>query len=177
MKNNKSIVKLIAVLSLIIVSIFMLTGCGNKNKKANTDEGPSYKDPLINYFDGIKNRDLEQVVKAFPEFAKMDEKIKSEDIEELYKYYQNAYGTDVTMDYEIGNAVKLEEVEISELKQQITTVYNVENIDITEAYIVTITVTFKGGNSQSETETSIPNSDTEQNDMYVIKYQGNWYML
>ena len=197
MAKNKYILKALAILSIIMVSIFVLTGCGKNNEKKSEEDNKNYQEPLINYFDGIKNKNPEQVIKAFPAFMNMDSKIKSEDIDEFYAYYESLYGSDVTMDYSIGDAVKLGDDEISELEDEIKAVYNVENIELSGAYSVTITVTFQGsgvsnskqteGEETDETtdtaetaensEEVASKTDTEQDDMYVILYEGNWYLL
>ena len=78
LKSKKYLFKILVVIAIIISTIFVFTGCGKKDKSANADK--QYLQPLTDYFEGIKNKDLSRLLKAFPDFMKMSEKVTDTDI-------------------------------------------------------------------------------------------------
>ncbi len=185
MINKKSLLKIAIILSIMLLSIFTLTGCGNNKDKEASSEKSNYQEPLTNYFEGIKNRDVNQVLKAFPDFMDMTSKISSEDIDDLYSQYESLYGANIKIDYSFGDAVQLSEEDLSELKEEILSVYkNLENIEITDGYSVPVKVTVTGDGIEKSSEenqdnNSVENANTnvEESDMYVLQYNGNWYIM
>ena len=193
----KKIIKYILVIVLMLGMVITITGCGKKNKNQSNTDDKAYLQPLTNYFEGIKNKELSRVLKAFPDFMQMSEKITDTEIDDLYKQYESMYGANIKIDYSLGDAVTLGEDEIKELEDNLTAIYpDQENLDITAAYSVPVTVTITGdgitSNSNEEntaaennadntaetnTDDSTDNNNTEQEDMYVIQYNGNWYIM
>lgn len=192
MINKRNFVKILAVLLIILLSMFTLTGCGkNKEKNASSEES-NYQEPLKNYFEGIKNRDVNQVLKAFPDFMDMASNISSEDIDDLYSQYEALYGANIKIDYTFGDPIELSEEELSELEEEISSVYqSAENIDITAGYSVPVKVTITGDGIEKSSEEKEEeaqeenndnslenaNSNVEESDMYVLQYNGNWYIM
>lgn len=187
MTKSKNLLKLLAIISIVLVSVCALTGCGKKNKDNNSDE-KAYLEPLKNYFDGIKEKDLNKVLSAFPDFMDMSSNITMTEIDELYNYYEGQYGKNVKINYEFGDAVALGEDELSELEDEIKSAYTdvegVNDIDLTAGYTVTIKVTISGDGVEQAQEQTEENSeepktasDTVENEMYVIQYNGHWYAL
>lgn len=193
LKSKNYLFKVLVVTAIIVSTIFVFSGCGKKNKnQSNSNNEQAYMQPLNDYFGGIKNKDLSMVLKAFPDFMQMSEKMTETDIDELYKQYETIYGANVKIDYSLGDAVALGEDEIKDLEDNLLSIYpDQENVDITAAYTVPVTVTFKGdgvaSNSNEENNNDANNtennteenntSDTNQEDMYVIQYKGNWYIM
>ncbi len=198
LKSKNYLFKVLVVIAIIVSTIFVFSGCGKKNNnQSNSNNEQAYMQPLNDYFGGIKNKDLSMVLKAFPDFMQMSEKITETDIDELYKQYETIYGANVKIDYSLGDAVALGEDEIKDLEDNLLSIYpDQENVDITAAYTVPVTVTFKGdgvvsnsneennndaNNTENNTEESNTEenntSDTNQEDMYVIQYNGNWYIM
>ena len=200
--NKRNLLKLVSVITIMMLSIFMLAGCGKKeNENENKESETAYLQPLTDYFEGVKNKDINQVLKAFPDFAKMSEKITSEDINTLYSQYESLYGANIKLDYSLGEAVALSEEEVTELENEISSLYSdIENLDITAAYTVPVTVTITGDGIQKNTQNTententenaentententenaeeTINSNVEEDIMYVIQYNGNWYTL
>ena len=186
LKGKKYLFKSLVVITIIISTIFVFTGCRKKDKSANEDK--QYLQPLTDYFEGIKDKDLSKVLKAFPDFMQMSEKITDTDIEDLYKQYETIYGTNIKIDYSFGDAVTLGEDEIKQLEENLTAIYtDVENLDITAAYTIPVTVTVKGDGitsdsdnntaTENNTESESNNNNTEEEDMYVIQYNENWYIM
>lgn len=193
--NKRNLLKILSVITITMLSIFMLTGCGKKeDENKNETSETAYLQPLTDYFEGIKNRDINQVLRAFPDFAKMSEKITSEDIDDLYSQYESLYGANIKIDYSFSDAIALSEEEIAELESEISSNYtDVENLDITAAYTVPVKVTITGDGIQENTENTESTENTEKNvednneensnrnvdeeELYVLQYNGNWYIL
>lgn len=185
MINKRNLLKIVAVVSIILLSMFTLTGCGNNKEKQVSSEELNYQEPLKNYFEGVKNKDVNQVIKAFPDFMDMASKVSSEDIDDLYSQYEALYGANIRIDYSFGDAVELSEEELSELEEEVLSVYqSLENIDITAGYSVPVKVTVTGDGIEKSSEENEDNnseentnSNVEESDMYVLQYNGNWYMM
>ncbi len=196
LKNKKNLLKLCLVVLMIVSTIIVLTGCGKKDNKNNENNELAYQEPIKNYFDGIKNRNISQVIKAFPEFMEMQNNITENDINDLYNQYEELYGKNINIDYTFGEATTIGEEEITELENQIKEVYqNANDIKITSGYTVPVEVTVTGDgvkieentnnsdeNTNTETssennEDNISNKNVEEINMYVLQYNGNWYIM
>lgn len=185
--NKRNLLKILSIISIIMISVFTLTGCGKKEeKKEDVATSDAYLAPLKDYFEGIKNKNIEQLLKAFPDFSKMGEKITSEDINDLYTQYESIYGANIKIDYSFGDAVALNEEEIQELKTEISSIYpDATNVEITAAYTVPVKVTITGdgltqpteSNENEQTENNEENKNVEEDEMYSIQYNGSWYLL
>lgn len=179
--NKRNLLKILSVITIMMLSIFMLAGCGKKDdENKNEISETAYLQPLTDYFEGIKNRDINQVLRAFPDFAKMSEKITSEDIDDLYSHYESLYGANIKIDYSFGDPISLSEEEVTDLENEISSIYtDVENLDITVAYTVPVKVTITGDGIQEDTENveENSNSNVEEDEMYAFQYNGNWYIL
>lgn len=196
LKNKKYILKILIVSAIIISTIFAFSGCKKENKNQTNNDEKAYVQPITDYFEGIKNKELSRILKAFPDFMQMSEKITDEEINDLYKQYESIYGANIKIEYSVGDATALGEDEINDLEDNLLSIYtDQENIDITAAYIIPVTVTITGDgivsdssneNSENKEENSTIETDAEdsnesdnkeQEDMYVIQYNGNWYLM
>ena len=188
LKFKKNLLK-ISLLILMIISIAVtFSGCmkkENEENKENNNDKLAYEQPLKDYFEGIKNKDISQVIKAFPEFMKMSENITQDDINELYSQYEQLYGANIKIDYQLGEATTIGEDELKELKEQIIELYqDAGNIELTEGYSVPVTVTITGDGQKSaenteetSSEDNTENSNVEEDNMYVLQCNGNWYIM
>ena len=187
LKNTKNLLKLLLVITIVLSSVFVLTGCGKKNKENKDEQVQAYLQPLKDYFDGIKNKDINLVLKAFPDFMNMSTKITEDDINDLYSQYESLYGANIKIEYTFGEAIALGEEELSDLENEIVATYtDLQTIDITAGYTVPVKVTVTGDGIQS-TENSEnaddanknenSNTNTEDDEMYVLQYNGNWYIM
>lgn len=177
----KNVLKVLVILCIVFVSVFAFAGCG---KKKDNENEKAYLEPLTNYFDGIKEKDLNKVLSAFPDFMGMESNITMTEIDELYAYYESQYGKNPKINYEFGGAVALGEDELSELEDEIKAAYpNAGDVDLTAGYTVKTKVTIMGDGAEVNSEESEENngekktSDTVENDMYVIQYNGKWYAM
>ena len=63
LKSKKNLLKIVAIFTIILITIFGFTGC-KRNKKNDTSDEKSYLQPITDYFEGIKSKDLSRVAKA-----------------------------------------------------------------------------------------------------------------
>ena len=186
LKSEKNLLKIVAIFTIILITRFGFTGC-KRNKKNDTSDEKSYLQPITDYFEGIKSKDLSRVAKAYPDFMKISEKITEDDINELYSQYESMYGANIKIDYTFGDAVALTEDEINDVESNIAAIVEDEQtIDVTAAYYVPVTITVTGdgitnsseeNNNTNGTESENDTNNTEQQDVIVIQYNGNWYVV
>lgn len=185
LKTKKNLFKIVAIFTIILMTVFGFTGC-KKNNKNESDE-KAYLQPITDYLEGIKSKDLSRVAKAYPDFMKISEKITEDDINELYSQYESMYGANIKIDYSFGDAVSLTEDEINDVESNIAAVTEEnQNIDVTAAYYVPVTITVTGdgitnsseeNNNTDGTGSENDTNNTEQQDVIVIQYNGNWYVI
>ena len=185
LKTKKNLFKIVAIFTIILMTVFGFTGC-KKNNKNKSDE-KAYLQPITDYLEGIKSKDLSRVAKAYPDFMKISEKITEDDINELYSQYESMYGANIKIDYSFGDAVALTEDEINDVESNIAAVTEEnQNIDVTAAYYVPVTITVTGdgitnsseeNNNTDGTGSENDTNNTEQQDVIVIQYNGNWYVI
>lgn len=184
---TKRILKTLVVLLMIITSIFVFSGCGNDEKnKNNSKEEVSkevYEAPLRNYMEGIKTRNIELVLSAYPEYMR---KMTQTDIDAIYARYEAMYGSNITMEYSLGDATRIEEEkDLGVLAAQIKEYYpEAGDIAINDAYIITVELSISGDgvqtseeNSEGENEEQNPSKKTDSQDFYVYRTGDNWYIF
>lgn len=189
----KRFFKIFIVSAIVVITAFAFTGCGKKDNNSEENTETSYKQPIEDYFEGIKNKDVARIQSAFADFEEKEKSITQEDLDDMYEELENAYGANISIEYAIGESILLDEGDLDELKQNTTAIYtDIDSSKITSAYLVPITVTVTGdglnennndSNTSSENESQNANAEettdenTEQTEFHVIQYDGNWYML
>ena len=58
LKSKNYLFKVLIVIAIIVSTIFVFSGCGKKNKNQSNTDDKAYLQPLTNYFEGIKNKEL-----------------------------------------------------------------------------------------------------------------------
>lgn len=174
MKISK-ISKVIAVAMIILMSMIAFAGCGKKNE---VEKDNAYLEPLETFFSGVKEKDIEKALQAFPDFMNMGSLLTSDDIDIWYKNYENEYGSNITMDYSFGEAIRYEGKELDEFKAELAAAYdNVNKDDVKDAYFVPVTITVKGdGLNPEDGEESSPSTGKDQVNYYAFKYKDSWYI-
>ena len=76
MKKNKGLMKILTIISILLVSLVVFSGCG-KEKKEKEDK--SYLDPINSMMTALQNKDIDEYLKTVP--AEYQEKM-----EENYAY-------------------------------------------------------------------------------------------
>ena len=160
MKNIKTVLKLLTIISIIFLIIGLLTGCGNKEKA----EKAEYEEPIKNMFDGMTSANLDTYMKAFPDFINYE--ITQEELTKMMNVYTTMYGQDVKISYEIEKSERLTSTKLAEVTENIKTYYDYD-CTITKGYRLTIKRTAKG--SLDENSSSI--------DANVYKIDGKWYTI
>lgn len=182
---TRKILKTLVIFSIIISSIFVFSGCG---KKENTNSGKEevskdvYEAPLRNYMEGIKTRNIELVLSAYPEFMR---KMTQTDLDSIYARYEAMYGSNITMEYKLGEATRIEdEKDLGVLAAQIKEYYpEAGDITISDAYIITVELSISGDGTQTEENTEGENTEqkpskkTDSQDFYVYRTGDNWYIF
>ncbi len=188
---TKKFFKSMLVIFLIISGICTFSGCGSKQNKENKNQEVSrdvYEAPLRNYMEGLKTRNLDLIHQAYPEFMRT---LTQTDLDSVYSQYEAKYGSNIKMEYTLGDAVKVEEQrDLDILAAQIKELYpNAGDIKVTSAYIITVQLSVSGDNMAEQSEDNAENTTGEQNtedevikkkdsqDFYVYEYNGNWYMF
>ena len=178
----KKYFKAILIVVLIMLSAFTLTGCGKNNSdNKNGDDKEVYERPLRNYMEGLKNKNLEQLLQAYPEFMHMNDIITSDDLESAYNQYEAMYGPNIRIDYNLKDAISVEDQDKENLVSELKELYpEAGDINIETAYIIAVELTITGDGIQGEnSEENVDDSEktaTDEEDFYVYKYNGNWYM-
>ncbi|MBP3707447.1 MAG: hypothetical protein J6J36_02415 [Clostridia bacterium] len=193
---TKKIFKFILIIAVIILSTFTLSGCQKNEKKEEPEQisRETYVEPLQNYLEGLKTKNLELVLKAYPEFMHMDQKLQLTDIEAVYARYESLYGSNIVFDYNIGEPTIVEENDYGTLASRIKEAYpDAGDISIDKAFILEVELTISGdgvknaNNEEKQEESNEGNSSengesqktktTDHQDFYVYRFNGNWYIF
>ena len=168
MLKNKRMLKLIAVFAMLVMSMYMLTGCEIGKKNSDKDDSSSYEDPIKNLVEGLSEANSSKLLKAFPDFIAdyMKDIFTDEYLESTLDKAEEDFGTNVKMSYKITDKTDLEDEELRKMEEDVLTNFNKE-VKITKGYEVEIEVTTKG----DETE------DTEKDAFNVYEIDGKWYIL
>lgn len=205
----KKIFKYIIICIILILSIGTLAGCKKQNNGSGNDKPEVakeiYEEPLRNYMEGLKTKNIELVHKAYPEYMRT---MTQSDIDSIYNEYEKRYGTKVYMEYKLGDAVRIkDEKDLKKLESQIKEYCpQVENINVSDAYIVTVELSIVAENSSTpqqegeqpasegenanneagsnaegteniKTEEQRDVKKTDSQDFYVYCNEGNWYFF
>ncbi|MBR2704593.1 MAG: hypothetical protein IKE91_03895 [Clostridia bacterium] len=179
---TRKILKVILIIALIISSIFVFSGCGKKDNKNNGKEEVSkdvYEAPLRNYMEGIKTKDIELVLSAYPEFMR---KMTQTDLDSIYARYEAMYGSNITMEYKLGDATRIvEDKDLGVLAAQIKEYYpEAGDITVSDAYIITVELSISGDGAEEgeeDGEAEKPSKKTDSQDFYVYRTGDNWYIF
>lgn len=180
---TRKVFNVLVVCALIISSIFVFSGCGKKENKNNGKEEVSreiYEAPLKNYMEGLKTKNIDLVLSAYPEFMR---KMTQTDLDSIYARYEAMYGSNITMEYKLGDATRImDDKDLGVLAAQIKEYYpEAGDITVTDAYIITVELSISGdgvgeGNEDGEAEQK-PSKKTDSQDFYVYRTGDNWYIF
>ena len=173
MLKDKRVIKLIAVVTVILSSMFMLTGCGNvfnkeKNNKDKDVIASSYETPIKNIVEGLSEANPTKFLSAFPSF--IAQPMKSIFTEEYLKGTledaKEEYGENIVMSYIIVDKESIDKEELEEIVGEIKDSFD-EDVEITEGYEVNVKITTKGDDKE----------DSEEDSFKVYNIDGDWYIL
>lgn len=183
---TRKIFKIIIIFILIASSMLTFSGCGKKDKNNGKEEVSRdvYETPLKNYMEGLKTKNIELVLSAFPAFM---QKMTQTDIDTTYAEYEAQYGSNITMEYTLGDATRItDEKDLDVLAAQIKEYYpEAGDLKVSDAYIITVELSISGDGKaeQNEENTEGENGEekrskkTDSQDFYVYKWNDQWYMF
>ena len=152
MKKNKGLMKILTIISILLVSLVVFSGCG-KEKKEKEDK--SYLDPINSMMTALQNKDIDEYLKTVP--AEYQEKM-----EENYSNY---------ISYEEIEKEKMSDEDLKEEEEDYKSLLGDKADEnktyVTDGYKVKIKVI----------ATTEDNGDKdEEMTVYVYKVNGKWYM-
>lgn len=177
MKKNRRMKKILLVISILLASIIVFTGCGNGKKEK---EDKSYLDPINSMIIALQDRDVDEYLKTLPsEYQKKMEEnysnykslLKTQVLDRLYQSLENSYGKIKKISYE---EIEKEKVSAEEFKEEEDYYKNLLGDDadenktyITEGYKVKVKIKV----------TTEDNEDNEEEmNLYVYKLNDKWYL-
>lgn len=174
---TKKILKTVLLL-ITVLSVCILTGCQKKNSNDSGEVSKDvYEQPIRYCMDGLKNRDLDQFLKAYPDFMNMAKTITKENIDDVYSQYEAIYGANIQLDYTLGDATKIDSSDIENLEAQLKETYpDAGDIKISKAYIIPVDLTITGDGIAEEGKEKEKTTNKDSQDFYVYEYNGNWYV-
>ena len=185
---TKKLLNFMLVLIIGITCLSVLAGCGKQNTNQDEVSKEVYEQPLRSYMEGLKNRNLDQLLQAYPEFMHMENLITQANIDGVYAQYEAIYGSNIVFDYSLGEATKVYDDDLESLSAQLRELYpDAGDIKIDKAFIITIELKITGDGIKqegSEENSAEENQDSEESkstktdtqDFYVYRYNNNWYM-
>ena len=162
-KNNKKNLLIFVVIIAIGVIAAGLVSSGVFSSREKTDV-------INNYFDAINERDFDKYISCFPSEMKKDYKndrktldcSKEEYMDMFVSDFEEMYGKGFSISVKLGKEKLLEEYSMDGYKEAYGTVP-----DISEAYVVSVTVTLNGSESSEEAHM----------ECYVGKVLGSWKLF
>lgn len=172
MLNTKKL-KLIVISIMLLLGMYMLTGCEflNKDLEDNEEEKikiEAYEEPLENIINGLVKADSETFLKAFPDFivVHMQDIYTDEYLEGVAKVLKDEYGDNVKMSYKIKEKIDIDADALRNVENEMRNNFE-KKVTITRGYELKVDVTTKGKNAE----------DTKDDVFKVFEIDGKWYIL
>lgn len=170
MLKNTKVLKVIAIIAMLVMSMYMLTGCGksdSKNEK-EADKVEGYEQPIKYLVEGLSEANSEKFLKAFPEFISEQVKQYFDDdyLKTALDRAEDEYGANVKMTYKVTGKEEISEDDLKDMAEDVKDSYD-EEVEITKGYVVDVEITTKGDDTE----------DTEEDSFDVYEIGGNWYVL
>ena len=177
MKKNKGLMKILTIISILLLSLVVFSGCG-KEKKEKEDK--SYLDPINSMMTALQNKDIDEYLKTIPaEYQeKMEENysnykslLKTQILDRLYSSLESSYGKIQKISYEEIEKEKMSDEDLKEEEEDYKSLLGDKADEnktyVTDGYKVKIKVI----------ATTEDNGDKdEEMTVYVYKVNGKWYI-
>ena len=165
MIKNKKYFKILTVLTVLVMSICMLTGCG---KKENKEQTPDYEEPIKNFIEGMVEANSEKFLNAFPEFLSkyMKQSFTNEDLSEILEDAKEEYGEDLKMTYKVVDKKELSEEELKQMQEDLKENYGQES-SVSAGYNLNVEINTKGSKKE----------ETDKDEYTVYKIDEKWCMI
>lgn len=172
MLKSKNFFKTIAVFAILVMIMYMFTGCQNGEKTSNKKDEKaiesSYEEPVKNLIEGLSEGNSEKFLKAFPSYISdyMKAIFTDEYLKSTLEKAKEDYGENIQMTYELKNKEEISEGELNRIKQDVKDNFDKE-IEITKGYSLDVDIKTKGDKTE----------DTEEDTFNVYQVDGKWYIL
>ncbi|MBP3708059.1 MAG: hypothetical protein J6J36_05580 [Clostridia bacterium] len=174
---KKTLLKVTAIFAMLIMSMFLLTGCGNNKKEDEKKDGIDESNmtaPIEYALKGLNDADGDAYLKALPalivkEFNEKDISDMKDSLNEYKNDRVETYGEDVKITYEITEKEKMEDKDLKELIEYLKTSYedaSKEELDFTEGYNCKVNFKIEGSKD----------STTKTKSVSIYKISGKWYI-
>lgn len=154
---KKILLKTLLLIIALSSILFVLTGC-NSSK--------SYIKVVDKYYEAQSKADTNMLIEVFPKFMGAERYYDDDYMEGRIEYLEEKLGENIKFTYEITNTEKYDKDKLSELQEHIKKVYK-EDVKVKEAYELKLKTTITGNDS----------SETEDEQLLVLKIDGKWYLL
>lgn len=166
--------KLLSVVAIMLVLIVTLTGCEffekdeseSKEETKTSQSSKDYEEPIKNFFEGMEKGSAKTYLKAFPEFAKMDTVIKEETLEEMLEEFEEEYGKNIKITYEIEDKEEVEEEDLETMEKYFSKQLKAD-VKVTKGYKLDVEAKIKGDDDE----------EVDSQEMYVYEIDGEWYYI
>lgn len=171
MIKNTKVLKVVAIIAMLVMSMYMLTGCGNNDSKKDKDDNASqgtYEEPIKYLVEGLSEANSDKFLKAFPNFVadQLGKYFDNDYLQEALEKAEDEYGKNVKMSYKVTGKEDLSSDELEEMVEDIQNSYD-KNVEIKKGYAVDVEITTKGDDDE----------DTEEDTINVYEIDGKWYVL
>lgn len=168
MLKNKRLFKSIAILAIIVFSMFMLTGCEFGSKKEEEKKKEAYEEPISNLVKGLEEANSQKFLSAFPSFISdyVKDVFTDDYMKEVLNQSKETYGENLTMNYTVTKIEDISKENLESQQQQIKELYGKE-ITISNGKKVEVEIVTKGDAKEDK--------DTDSFEVYEI--DGKWCII
>lgn len=176
--------KNIKILTLILVFIIALTGCGGKSEKTSDDDKKQKKvtspeAALEDYIEAYFYGDVDLIENLAPEdfweYAEDEFNVKIKDVKKKFKnelygqisyVFENEYGENIKVLHDVIEITEFSSSKFEEIKKTLTSKYDISEKDVKEAVEIEVELTIKGDDDEI----------TDNITFCSVKIDGSWYM-
>lgn len=180
LRNPAIVMGAIGIFMIILIVIFNIKSKLNQskittqNQQTNQqqssfieiDKNSEYAQLVDKYIQALNEKDAEKLISLFPANESYTKTNAEQKISEMYTLYESQCGSNVKLSYEFGQVAKLNEDSLEDAKEQIFSVYKVDD-EILEMYSLEVHLT-KTGDINTVKETVYLNLAKIDNKWYIV---------
>ena len=148
--NSVKSLKYIVISIMLLLSMYMLTGCEllkNDSKKDDEEKRKieAYEERIDNIVNGLANADSELFLSAFPDFiaVHMQDVYNDDFLEGYAKIMKDEYGNNVKITFKVTEKSDIEADNLRKMEQEMKDNFDKE-FTITNGYKLKVDITTKG---------------------------------
>ena len=162
--GHKYFIPAVAGVAAVLVIILAASALG----------GGGMTKPVNNFFNGMMDADIDKFMSAFPEevqeyfddyYNDLEEYLE-DNFDDFIDDLEDEFGKNVKIKIKVADKKELNKSKTSDLKEVLKNRYDIAKKDVTEAWELECEITISGKDD----------SDTEDLDVVVFKYDGKWYL-